>query len=273
MQLNEGPLFFCSFTDIAANAKKPNDMDFPSQGGTLHGAGLFAALSYDEGKTWPYKRLVTPGGPEKGAGDRHFFLPKKPCHSHIPLQILQIRSLPPTPSWRFCVRSARGLLPYAGTRSILIFLPSACAARVKVASVTDVFSGSSSRSSAAREVRICFAIETFGTSFSRMRSTILRAIARLIAAASISSRIPSSRRKSSRVLPSCGFLAGVKRAPVLSHDWSQKRPGLRSASSMSLPVVILVPTISASLGVGDSSEPPMLKAKSLFVPFMQLARA
>jgi hypothetical protein len=42
---------------------------------------------------------------------------------------------------------------------------------------------------------------------------------------------------------------------------------------MSLPVVILVPTISASLGVGDSSEPPMLKAKSLFVPFMQLARA
>ena len=64
MRLNEGPLFFCSFTDIAANAKKPNDMDFPSQGGTLHGAGLFAALSYDEGKTWPYKRLVTPGGPE-----------------------------------------------------------------------------------------------------------------------------------------------------------------------------------------------------------------
>ena len=62
-------------------------------------------------------------------------------------------------------------------------------------------------------------------------------------------------------------------APVLSHDWSQKRPGLRSASSMSFPVVTLVPTTSAGLGVGDSSEPPMLKAKSPFIPLMQLARA
>ncbi len=85
MQLNEGPLFFCSFTDIAANAKKRNDMDFPSQGGTLHGAGLFAALSYDEGKTWPYKRLVTPGGPEKGAGDRHFFFSQR---NHVILTYL-----------------------------------------------------------------------------------------------------------------------------------------------------------------------------------------
>ncbi len=75
MRLNEGPLLFCSFTDIAANAKKPNDMDFPSQGVTLHGAGLFAALSYDEGKTWPYKRLVTPGCPERTVGgiDRGIF--------------------------------------------------------------------------------------------------------------------------------------------------------------------------------------------------------
>ena len=42
---------------------------------------------------------------------------------------------------------------------------------------------------------------------------------------------------------------------------------------MSFPVVTLVPTTSASLGVGDSSEPPMLKAKSPFIPLMQLARA
>ena len=26
------------------------------------GAGLFAALSFDEGRTWSHKRLVTPGG-------------------------------------------------------------------------------------------------------------------------------------------------------------------------------------------------------------------
>jgi len=42
---------------------------------------------------------------------------------------------------------------------------------------------------------------------------------------------------------------------------------------MSLPVVVVVLTTTAKPGVGDSSEPPMLKAKSLFVPFMQLARA
>ena len=27
------------------------------------GYGLFAAVSYDEGKTWPDRRLITPGGP------------------------------------------------------------------------------------------------------------------------------------------------------------------------------------------------------------------
>jgi formylglycine-generating enzyme required for sulfatase activity len=62
MRLQEGALLFCSFTDLSANAKNPKGMDFPCEGGTLHGAGLFAALSFDDGKTWPHKRLVTPGG-------------------------------------------------------------------------------------------------------------------------------------------------------------------------------------------------------------------
>ena len=62
MRLHEGPLLLCSFTDLSINAKKPKGMDFPCAGGTLHGAGLFAALSFDEGKTWSHKRLVTPGG-------------------------------------------------------------------------------------------------------------------------------------------------------------------------------------------------------------------
>ena len=29
------------------------------------GYGLFAAVSYDEGKTWPDRRLITPGGPAR----------------------------------------------------------------------------------------------------------------------------------------------------------------------------------------------------------------
>ncbi len=62
MRLREGPMLLCSFTDISANAKKPAGMDFPCESGTLHGAGLFAALSFDDGKTWPHRRLITPGG-------------------------------------------------------------------------------------------------------------------------------------------------------------------------------------------------------------------
>ena len=65
MRLQEGPLLFCSFTDLSANAKNPKGMDFPCEGGTLHGAGLFAAISFDDGKTWPHKRLITPGGNER----------------------------------------------------------------------------------------------------------------------------------------------------------------------------------------------------------------
>ena len=62
MRLREGPLLLCSFTDLSANSKKPKGMDFPCEGGTLHGAGLFAALSFDDGKTWSHRRLITPGG-------------------------------------------------------------------------------------------------------------------------------------------------------------------------------------------------------------------
>ena len=65
MRLREGPLLFCSFTDLSANAKHPKGMTFKSTGGEFTGAGLFAAVSFDDGKTWPHRRLVTPGGPPR----------------------------------------------------------------------------------------------------------------------------------------------------------------------------------------------------------------
>ncbi len=65
MRLQEGPLLFCSFTDLSANAKNPKGMTFKSSAGEFNGAGLFAAISFDEGKTWPHKRLITPGGQER----------------------------------------------------------------------------------------------------------------------------------------------------------------------------------------------------------------
>ncbi len=57
MRLNEGPLFLASFadeltlTDAAGNLRKVS--------------GLYAALSYDEGKTWPTKRLITDDKPPR----------------------------------------------------------------------------------------------------------------------------------------------------------------------------------------------------------------
>ncbi|MBK8094185.1 MAG: SUMF1/EgtB/PvdO family nonheme iron enzyme [Verrucomicrobiaceae bacterium] len=75
IRLREGPLLFCSFTDLSANARKPNGMTFQSQKGEFNGAGLFAAISFDDGKTWPHKRLVTPGGKERTVNgiDRNMF--------------------------------------------------------------------------------------------------------------------------------------------------------------------------------------------------------
>ena len=75
IRLQEGPLLFCSFTDLSANAKKPNGMTFKSRNGDFNGAGLFAAMSFDDGKTWPHKRLITPGGKERTVNgiDRNLF--------------------------------------------------------------------------------------------------------------------------------------------------------------------------------------------------------
>ena len=74
-RLKEGPLLLCSFTEMRVKkddfgrvigGKPLNErvgMKLPATGGgevTVH--GLFAALSFDEGETWPVRRLVTPGG-------------------------------------------------------------------------------------------------------------------------------------------------------------------------------------------------------------------
>ncbi len=65
IHLQEGPLLFCSFTDLSANSKNPKGMTFQNKAGDFNGAGLFAAISFDEGKTWSHKRLVTSGGQER----------------------------------------------------------------------------------------------------------------------------------------------------------------------------------------------------------------
>lgn len=55
LRLKEGPIYFTSFG---------KDMTIVDANGNEHTAsGLFGALSFDEGKTWPVKRLITDDGP------------------------------------------------------------------------------------------------------------------------------------------------------------------------------------------------------------------
>jgi formylglycine-generating enzyme required for sulfatase activity len=75
-RLKEGPLLLCTFTDDFAHrdaagavtgAKteaQMNGMPFLQPDGTTKtGYGLVAALSYDDGATWPMRRLITPVTP------------------------------------------------------------------------------------------------------------------------------------------------------------------------------------------------------------------
>jgi len=56
LRLREGPLFFASFADNGIGI-------VDSSGKKRRVYGLFAAVSEDEGSTWPYKRLVSDDGP------------------------------------------------------------------------------------------------------------------------------------------------------------------------------------------------------------------
>ena len=68
LRLREGPIVLCSFTDQARalkNGGRAKGLIFKCQEGDFTGVGLFAAVSYDEGKTWPDRRLITPGSSAK----------------------------------------------------------------------------------------------------------------------------------------------------------------------------------------------------------------
>jgi hypothetical protein len=58
LRLHEGPLFLASFANLGKGMEITD-----SSGSKRNIRGLFAAVSLDEGKTWPYKRLVSDDGP------------------------------------------------------------------------------------------------------------------------------------------------------------------------------------------------------------------
>jgi sulfatase modifying factor 1 len=62
IRLREGPLMLVSFT--SGNFRKPEAHGMPfidQEGRGLIGHGMYAALSFDEGKSWPLRKLLTPG--------------------------------------------------------------------------------------------------------------------------------------------------------------------------------------------------------------------
>ena len=69
-RLNEGPILLISFTESFRN-RNPGDngMTFTDKNGkSFIGHGMFAALSFDEGETWPVQKLLTPGQGEFDGG-------------------------------------------------------------------------------------------------------------------------------------------------------------------------------------------------------------
>lgn len=63
MRLKEGPLLIVSFTGHPQRTPEADrGMEFTdSQGNAYTGYGMYAALSYDDGKTWPVRKLMTDG--------------------------------------------------------------------------------------------------------------------------------------------------------------------------------------------------------------------
>ena len=77
-RLLEGPILFVSFTNRNTGMKLKD-----SAGKERRVFGMFAALSFDEGKTWPVKKLLTDGGPARkldGGGNTGKFI-MDPTHA------------------------------------------------------------------------------------------------------------------------------------------------------------------------------------------------
>jgi len=72
LRLKEGPIVLCSYTDQWREWKNRRGLTFRSNDGEYTGYGLFAAVSYDDGKTWPDRRLLAPVG--KSIADGYGYL-------------------------------------------------------------------------------------------------------------------------------------------------------------------------------------------------------
>jgi hypothetical protein len=68
LRLREGPLLFVSFADASQVPEPKGLLVSDGEGGTFIGYGMFAALSDDEGESWPLKRLISGDGERRLEG-------------------------------------------------------------------------------------------------------------------------------------------------------------------------------------------------------------
>jgi formylglycine-generating enzyme len=106
LRLKEGPIVLCSLTDQARTPKNDRiGLTFKSVRGDYTGYGLYAAVSYDEGKTWPDRRLIAPEG--KTTADTNGYLAATQTRDrriqlitskdHYAFNLAWIKALPPEP--------------------------------------------------------------------------------------------------------------------------------------------------------------------------------
>lgn len=69
LRLREGPILFASFTSGDRRQPRARGLGFTGdEGDSFAGHGLYAALSFDEGESWPVRRLLTPGAGDHDGG-------------------------------------------------------------------------------------------------------------------------------------------------------------------------------------------------------------
>ena len=106
LRLKEGAILLCSFTDEARKPKNERvGLNFKCTGGDYTGIGLYAAVSYDEGKTWPDRRLIAAEG--KTTADINGYLAITQTRDgriqlitskdHYVFNLAWIKALPPEP--------------------------------------------------------------------------------------------------------------------------------------------------------------------------------
>jgi len=61
LRLREGPLLLVSFTNAHGRDTTTSMTFVDAEGNAFEGVGIYAAVSYDEGESWPVRKLVTPG--------------------------------------------------------------------------------------------------------------------------------------------------------------------------------------------------------------------